>query len=137
VAYLVFIGLFILGMSSVAPVLAAVAGVTELIPTLGPWIGGAFAVIVTLAIAPEKAIWVVTLFLFVQLLENTLLVPRIQGGYLRIHPAIAIFLLVLGAYIAGFWGILLAVPLAATIVEIYKYVRQNIEMEESQHLPQP
>ena len=137
VAYLVFIGLLILGMSSVAPVLAAVAGVTELIPTLGPWIGGAFAVIVTLAIAPEKAIWVVALFLFVQLLENTLLVPRIQGGYLRIHPAIAIFLLVLGAYIAGFWGILLAVPLAATIVEIYKYVRQNIETEENQHLPQP
>jgi len=136
VAYFIFIGLLILGMSSVAPVLAVFAGLTELIPILGPWIGGAAAVIVTLAIAPEKVIWVALLFLVVQLLENSLLVPRIQGGYLRIHPAILVVLLVLGAYIAGFWGILLVAPLTATIVEIYKYVRRSIEVEETQQLPQ-
>ncbi|MBA7647577.1 putative transport protein [subsurface metagenome] len=136
VAYLVFIGLLILGMSSVAPVLAAFAGITELIPILGPWIGGIVAVIVTLAIAPEKIIWVALLFLFVQMLENSLLVPRIQGAYLRIHPAILIVLLVLGAYVAGFWGILLVAPLTATIVEIYKYVRHSLKTEETQQLPQ-
>jgi len=136
VAYFVFIGLLILGMSSVAPVLAVFAGLTELIPTLGPWIGGAAAVIVTLAIAPEKVIWVALLFLVVQLLENSLLVPRIQGGYLHIHPAILVVLLVLGAYIAGFWGILLIAPLTATIVEIYKYVRHSIKVEETQQPPQ-
>ncbi|MFC1870309.1 AI-2E family transporter [Chloroflexota bacterium] len=129
VAYLCFVGLLILGIRF-APALAAFAGVTELIPTLGPWIGGAAAVIVVLADAPEKAIWVVFLFLFVQLLENNLLVPRIQGAYLRVHPAAAIFLLVVGAYIAGFWGLLLAIPLTATTVEIYKYIRQNIKAEE-------
>ena len=132
VAYFIFIGLLVLGMSSVAPVLAVFAGLTELIPTLGPWIGGATAVIVTLAIAPEKVIWVALLFLIVQLLENSLLVPRIQGGYLRIHPAILVVLLVLGAYVAGFWGILLIAPLTATIVEIYKYVRHSIKVEETQ-----
>jgi len=137
VAYLVFIGLLILGLNSVAPVLAAFAGLTELIPTLGPWMGGAAAVIVTLAIAPEKVIWVALLFVIVQLLENGLLVPRIQGGYLHIHPAILVVLLVLGAYIAGFWGILLIAPLTATIVEIYKYVRHSIKVEETQQLPQP
>jgi len=136
VAYLVFIGLLILGLRSVAPVLAAFAGLTELIPTLGPWIGGAAAVIVTLAIAPEKVIWVALLFLVVQLLENSLLVPRIQGGYLHIHPAILVVLLVLGAYIAGFWGILLIAPLTATIVEIYKYVHHSIKVTESEQSPQ-
>ena len=135
VAYLVFIGLLILGLGSVAPALAAFAGLTELIPTLGPWIGGAAAVIVTLAIAPEKVIWVALLFLIVQLLENNLLVPRIHGGYLHIHPAILVVLLVLGAYIAGFWGILLVAPLTATVVEIYKYVRCSIKTEEGQQLP--
>ena len=132
VAYLCFIGLLVLIGIRYAPALAVFAGVTELIPTLGPWIGGAAAVIVTLAVAPEKAIWVALLFLFVQLLENNLLVPRIQGAYLRVHPAIAIVLLVLGAYIAGFWGLLLAIPLTATIVEIYKYVRENVRVEEVQ-----
>jgi len=136
VAYFVFIGLLVLGLSSVAPVLAAFAGLTELIPTLGPWIGGAAAVIVILAIAPEKVIWVALLFLVVQLLENSLLVPRIHGGYLHIHPAVMVVLLVLGAYIAGFWGILLIAPLTATIVEIYKYVRHNLKEEDGQQLPQ-
>lgn len=131
VAYLCFVGLLILRIDF-APALAVFAGVTELIPTLGPWIGGAAAIIVTLAVAPEKTIWVALLFLFVQLLENNLLVPRIQGAYLRVHPAIAIVLLVLGAYIAGLWGLVLAIPLTATIVEIYKYVHENAQVEEVQ-----
>lgn len=123
VAYFSFIGLLILRIQF-APVLAVLAGISETIPTLGPWIGGAVAVIVTLAVAPEKAIWVVVLFLGIQLVENNVLVPRIQSAYLRIHPAVMIFLLVLGAYIAGFWGLLLIGPLSATVLEIYKYARR-------------
>jgi predicted PurR-regulated permease PerM len=129
VGYLVFIGLLILRIDFAA-VLAVLAGVTELIPTLGPWIGGAAAVIITLAIVPEKALWVAVLFLAVQLLENNLLVPRIQGGYLRIHPAAVLFLLVVGTYIAGFWGLILTVPLTATIIEVYKYVHREMEVED-------
>jgi len=131
VGYLCFIGLLVLKIEF-ALALAAFAGVTELIPILGPWLGGITAVVVTLAIVPEKAIWVAILFLLVQLLENNLLVPRIQGGILHINPAILIVLLVLGAYIAGFWGIVLAAPLTATVVEIYKYVRRNLVTDELQ-----
>ncbi len=87
--------------------------------------------IVTLAVAPQKAIWVAVLFFLVQILENNLLVPRIQGSYLHIHPVMIMVLLVLGAYLAGFWGIVLAVPLSATIVEIYKYVRQSAKVDET------
>ncbi len=131
VTYLCFVGLFALRVQF-ATTLAIIAGIAEFIPILGPWIAGASAVIVTLATAPGKAIWVAILFLVVQLLENNLLVPRIQGSYLRIHPAIALVLLVLGAYVAGFWGIILAVPLAATIVEIYKYIQHNMKLGEVQ-----
>jgi len=130
VAYFCFIGLLILRIPF-APVLAILAGIGELIPTLGPWISGAVVVVVTLAVAPEKVIWVIILFLAIQLVENSLLVPKIQGGYLRIHPAVMIFLLVFGAYVAGFWGLLLAGPLTATGVEIYKYVRQCYQAEKA------
>ncbi|HEY50793.1 MAG TPA: AI-2E family transporter [Dehalococcoidia bacterium] len=133
VAYLTFIGLLILEIPF-APVLAILAGIGELIPTLGPWISGAVVAIIALALAPDKVIWVIVLFLAVQLLENSLLVPRIQGGYLRIHPAAMIFMLVLGTYIAGFWGLLLAGPLTATGVEIYRYVRRHYQGEE---IPKP
>ncbi len=144
VAYFSFIGLWIIGtqfapkLASFAPVLAILAGLTELIPTLGPWIGGAVAVIVTLAIVPDKVLWVIALYLGIQFVENYFLVPRIQSAYLRIHPAVMIFLLVLGAYIAGFWGLLLAGPLTATAVEIYKYVHRCYqEVEKADAQPEP
>jgi predicted PurR-regulated permease PerM len=103
--------------------LSLLAGVMEMVPTLGPWISGAVAVLVALALAPDKAIWVLLLYLGVQALENNLLVPKIQSAYLRIHPAVMIVLLVFGAYFAGFWGILLIGPLTATLVEVFKYIR--------------
>jgi predicted PurR-regulated permease PerM len=129
VGYFSFIGLLILKVPF-ALSLALLAGVTEMVPTLGPWIGGAVAVIVTLALAPEKALWVALLYLGIQLTENNLLVPKIQSAYLRIHPAVMIVLLVFGAYIAGFWGILLIGPLTATLVEIFKYVHGYYQSKE-------
>ncbi len=136
VAYFTFIGLLILEVPYKIA-LALLAGVCEVIPTLGPWIGGAVAVVVTLAVVPEKALWVAVLFICVQLVENNLLVPKIQSAYLRIHPAIMIFLLVLGAYIAGFWGLLLIGPLTATLVEIFKYIRDYYRKQEPPRLIEP
>jgi predicted PurR-regulated permease PerM len=136
VAYFSFIGLWLLGVPF-ALALALLAGVTELIPTLGPWIGGGIAVIVTLAMEPEKAIWVAVLFVGVQLVENNLLVPKIQSAYLRIHPAIMILLLVFAAYIAGFWGLLIVGPLVATLVEIFKYVRDRYQAQKALEITEP
>jgi predicted PurR-regulated permease PerM len=136
VAYFVFIGLMVLDVPF-ALALALLAGVTELIPTLGPWIGGGIAVIVTLAMAPDKALWVAVLFVVIQLLENNLLVPKVQSAYLRIHPAIMIALLVLGAYLAGFWGLLLIGPLVATAVEILRYVRDYYQAQRELEISEP
>jgi predicted PurR-regulated permease PerM len=133
VAVLTFIGLAALGIP-LAPALAAFQGIMEFVPILGPWIGGAVGVIVTLAIAPEKAIWVAIVYLAVQLLENILLVPRIHGTYMRIHPAMILVLLPLGAFIAGVWGIILIVPLTALAVQLYKYARHNLMAEEIQQV---
>jgi len=134
VAYFVFVGLLLLKVPH-ALALALLAGVGELIPTLGPWLSGIFTVVVTLAVAPEKAIWVAVLYLAVQLLENNLLVPKIQSSFMRIHPAIMIVLLVFGAYIAGIWGIILIGPLTATLVAIFKYIRDCYTCREQLHLP--
>lgn len=124
VAYFSFIGLLLLDIPF-PMALALLAGVCELIPTLGPWIAGAVAVIVALAMAPDKWLWVIVLYLGIQLLENNLLVPKIQSAYLRIHPAIMIVLLVFGAYVAGLWGVILIGPLVATLVEIFRYIREH------------
>ena len=79
--------------------------------------------VVTLALAPDKVIWVILLAVVIQLLENMILVPRIASSCMRIHPALILVLLVMGGYLWGLWGMVLAVPLTATMIELYKYVR--------------
>ena len=121
VAILVFIGLSILDIK-LAPALAVFAGIMEVIPIIGPWIAGIFGVVVALAIAPSKFIWVALVYVLANLLENLFLVPRIHGGFLCINPAILMVVLVIGASLGGIWGMVLAAPLTALIVEIYKYI---------------
>lgn len=125
------VGLLII-RAPLAPLLAVIAGVTEMIPSVGPWLGGAIASVVTLALAPEKLPLVIILIVAVQLIENSLLVPRIQSGFLGIHPAIGIVLLVVGGSVAGVWGLLLAVPLAATGIQLFRYVRQVVQEQNAQ-----
>ena len=124
------IGLLALGAPFALP-LAFIAGVGEIVPMIGPWVSGAIAVLVMIALAPEKALWVALLYLGVQLMENTLLVPRIQGGYMHIHPAIAIILLFIGGYLFGFLGIVLIIPLTATAVELTKYFNNVWKSEDN------
>jgi len=123
-----FVGLYILGIG-LAPALAVLAGMMEFVPIAGPWIAGIAAVVVVLAIAPEKVLWVVLLYVLVQLLENSLLRPRIQGSYLELHPVVIIVLLPIATYLAGIWGMVLYVPLTALGVEIFKYLRQPVVSE--------
>lgn len=120
VGAMTFVGLMVLGIPF-APALGAVAAVTEMIPVLGPWLGGAVAVIVTLATAPEKVLFVALLALGVQVVENIFICPRIQAGYLKIHPALVIMLLPIGAQLGGVLGMIVVVPFAATLLEIYKF----------------
>ncbi|MGI2335239.1 MAG: AI-2E family transporter [Dehalogenimonas sp.] len=130
-----FIGLLLLNVNfGLALLLAIVAGLFEMVPTIGPWVSGIFAVIIILATYPDLIVWVILLFLLIQGIENNLLVPRVQGQILHIHPAIALLLLILGAYLAGIWGVLLAIPLAATIVKIFQYTDDTARFEDNRPL---
>ena len=117
----VTIGLMAMGIPF-AVILGVVAGISELVPIVGPWIGGAAGVLVTLATAPEKILWVALLYLGVQVVENILLVPRVQAETLNIHPAAVIIVIILGSHFFGFWGIILGPPLLALSKDIVKYI---------------
>ena len=114
-------GLLLMGVPF-AVILGLIAGLTELVPIIGPWIGGAAAVLVTLATAPDKVLWVILLFLVVQLLENTLLVPRIQGNTLKMHPIAVILVITIGSQYFGLWGVILGPPLVAMAKDIIVYL---------------
>ncbi len=121
VGVIVAVGLLLLDVPF-AVVLGIVAGLTELVPIIGPWIGGAVGVLVTLATEPDKVLWVILLYLVVQLLENTLLVPRIQADTLNMHPIAVIMVITVGSHYFGLWGVILGPPLVALAKEVVVYL---------------
>lgn len=128
VGLVVFVILTLLGIKF-AVLLAIIAGFTELIPIIGPWLGAIPGILVTLATAPEKTIWVVLGYVGVQILEGSLLVPRIQGQSLNIHPIVVMLVIVVGSQIAGLWGIIVGPPLAATAIAVIKYFSKEWDRE--------
>ena len=134
VGVMVFVGLMLLDVPF-APALGLVAGITELIPVIGPWLGAIPGLLVVLATAPEKFIWVALLYLGVQLIENSLLVPRIQGESLNLHPVMVLAALIVGSEVAGFWGIILGPPLAAAGREVLMYFLSVWRAEDTDEAP--
>ena len=85
----------------------------------------AMNVFVTLATSPEKIVWAVLLYAGIQVVENVVLVPRIQSHAVGIHPAIIMVALMIGSETAGLWGVLLAVPVSAVGRDVFKYFHQE------------
>ncbi len=120
VAILVSLGLFALGVRY-SLLLGGIAGLFEFVPVVGPLLGAIPGLVVVLATAPERLIWVVLLYVAVQVMQNVLLVPRIQGRAVNVHPAIIMIVIVVGSEVAGIWGVILAVPATALLRDIFKY----------------
>ena len=119
---MVFLGLLVLRIEH-AVALAALTAITQFIPIIGPVISGLIILIITLALQPEMVIWAVLVFIVAQVILNSVFGNWIQGKYMKLHPAVIMVLLVVGGYIAGFWGMILALPVGATVWEIIKYFR--------------
>ncbi len=102
--------------------LAVIAGITEMIPIIGPIIGAIPAILVALAQDPWKGLWVAIAFLIIQQIENNFMVPKIQGDFLRLHPGVIIVLLVVAGSIGGFVFVLFVIPAAAFVRDLYQYL---------------
>jgi len=95
------------------PLLGLLAGVTELLPIVGPWLGGIPAVIIALTQSWEKAAIVTGFLVILQATENTILVPRIMRGAVGLTPLTVFVAITAGAEFMGVVGALLAIPIAA------------------------
>jgi predicted PurR-regulated permease PerM len=126
VGLLSYIGLYLLDVPFAGP-LAILLGFTELISIIGPIIGGAIAVIVTLATEPGlTALWVLLLVIGVQQVENQLLVPRFQGYAIEMNPGIVIMMLVLVGQVFGLMGLVVALPVAGVLRDTYLYIYRRL-----------
>lgn len=95
--------------------LGVVAGLTEVIPYIGPILGGAVAAIVALTDSPEKAILVVVLVFAIQQLEGALLVPRIMKHAVGMTPLTVILAVLIGNQLGGPAGSIIAIPIGAAV----------------------
>ncbi len=106
-----------------------IAGITNLIPYLGPYIGLAPAVFVTVFDEPFKALLCCLVVLIVQQIDGNIIYPNVIGKSLQIHPLTIILILLVAGNIAGLLGIFLAVPFYAVcktiVVHIFQMIRQN------------
>ena len=103
--------------------------VTELIPYLGPWLGAIPPVLYALVVHPLSALWVALLFLGIQQLEGHVVVPKVMGSALRLHPLLVIFGLLAGGEIYGLPGVLVALPLLAAGRAIWEFFSERVVLE--------
>ncbi|MEK9178530.1 MAG: AI-2E family transporter, partial [Patescibacteria group bacterium] len=109
VGFLTWVALTILGLDFALP-LALLAGILEIVPTIGPIISAIPAVIVAFAISPSLAGVTALAYVGIQLAENNFLVPKIMQKAVGLNPVIVIVGIIMGAKLMGVLGALLAVP---------------------------
>lgn len=117
------------------PLLAFIAGIAEIIPIIGPWIGGVPAVFIALLNGPGHAIAVAVFLVIFQQIEANVLVPRIQGDAVGLSPLTVILAILAGASLAGPVGGLLAVPISAIIQVLIQDLVVARSTPESETLP--
>ena len=106
-------------------VLGLTAGIFELIPIVGTYLGAVPVAIIVLATDPDKFIWVALLYLIVQAFQGGILAPRIQSSAMKVHPILFLVSIMIGSEIAGLWGVILGPPVVAASKELLAYFRDQ------------
>lgn len=112
-----------------ALLLGVIAGITNMIPYVGPYIGYIPALFIGLMQGPMEAVSITIVVLIVQQIDSNILYPRIIGSTLSIHPLTILVILLAAGNIAGIAGMILAVPLYAVLRTIVVYVSQVWRVE--------
>lgn len=121
IATLYYIAFVIFGLNY-SLLLAVFAGIVEIIPYLGPYIGAAPAVLIALTQSPIRVLFIVIVVFLIQQLENNLIVPKVMKKSVGLNPIIVIVVIMIGVSVAGPAGALLAVPVTAIIQVIAKEI---------------
>lgn len=116
------IGFAIIGLEA-ALLIGLFCGITDLIPYIGPYIGGGVAVIVGFAQGPIIGLGVLIIALLVQAIENYILQPVVMSKATNIHPIIIMSSLLIFGYFFGIAGMVLSTP----ILSILKVISSHFE----------
>lgn len=124
IGIITWIALSIIGLPYAVP-LAILAGILEIVPTLGPILSAIPAIIVALTVSPPLALIVAVIYFGIQMAENNILVPKIMQRAVGLNPVVVIVAVMIGANLMGVIGALLAVPFVSFIIVLFNSL--NVE----------
>ena len=115
-----------------AVVIGLIAGICNMIPYVGPLVGTILAAVMGLLSGrPIKVVYAIISMLVVQQVDNNLLAPKIVGNSVGLHPVFTMMAILVGGNVGGLLGMLLAVPVAASIRVLFnkwyeEYTNSNL-----------
>jgi predicted PurR-regulated permease PerM len=122
------IAFFVIGRYSL--VVGLWVGLTEIIPVIGAFLGAVPAVLIALFVGGfPKALIVAGLFLVAQQLEGNILVPKVMGGSVGVHPLWVLFATLAGTALYGIVGAIFAVPVVAIVAATLRYLQGTLIFE--------
>lgn len=125
ITVLISIGLFVLKIKFFL-LLGIIAGITNVVPYIGPTIGAIPAIFVASFSSPLQVIGIIVLYILIQQIESSFIQPRVMSESVGLHPLTVIFSLLAGTNILGIWGLIFAIPLAgiikAFLILIFEFV---------------
>ncbi|MEX0587164.1 MAG: AI-2E family transporter [Patescibacteria group bacterium] len=111
IGVLSYLGLFALGVEYALP-LAVIAGLLEVIPTIGPIFSAVPAILVGFGTSFGLGVWILLLYIVIQQLENSLIVPNVMGRATGFSPLMTLLIVFAGAQLFGIGGAVLSIPAA-------------------------
>jgi predicted PurR-regulated permease PerM len=133
-AFFAWIAFSIIGIPSPLALALFMGVVSQFVPVVGTYIGGALPVLIALIGDPVKAIWVLGYLIVYGQIENYFFAPRISARTMEIHPAVAFGSVIIGGSLLGGIGAILALPAAAIVqafVSSYIHRYELVEADES------
>ncbi|MDY3903200.1 AI-2E family transporter [Peptoniphilus sp.] len=128
-----FVSCFVIGVPNAAT-LGVIIGVTDLIPIIGPFLGGAMGFIMTVIEDPTKGIIFIILILILQQIESNLVYPKIVGNKVGLPSLWTLVAITVGGSLFGVVGMWAFIPLASTLYELmreyteYKIKEKNLDL---------
>ncbi|HNT52246.1 MAG TPA: AI-2E family transporter [Candidatus Syntrophosphaera sp.] len=105
------------------------SGITNIIPYIGPWIGGALAALTVLVtgLPPVMIIWVALAMFLVQALDNYMVYPVVVGKTIRMHPLVVLLTVFAGGYFGGVIWMLISVPVVFMVYSLVSALHNNLK----------
>lgn len=97
-------------------IVGMIAGAFNLVPLIGPWVGAVPGVIIALTTRDfSTALWVAAIMTIAQQIDNHFISPLVMQRTVSLHPSVVMLALLAGGALGGFFGLILAVPVTATV----------------------